>query len=281
MNQLMSLLTITQLTIRESQRRRILWVALLMGFVFLAIFGIGFHYIFREFEAMRVRSEDAPIITGILLTAGLYATNLLVTIMIVLVSVTTISGEIDSHTIDTLLTKPLQRWEVVLGKWLAFALLSLIYILLLAGGLSLIVYLRAGFYFENLAAGMALMLLQTLIFLSLTIAGGTRLSTLANGVLAFMLFGIAFLGGWVEQIGALFQNETAVDIGILTSLLIPTEILWKKALTLFQPDFTSSFMMGGPFAVTSQPSDLMVVYSIFYMLFLIAFAVWSFSRRDL
>lgn len=277
----MTTLIIAQLTIRESQRRRILWVALIMGIAFLAIFAVGFHYILREFDLQNQPLDEITIITGILLTAGLYATNLLVTIMAVLVSVTTISGEIDSHTIESIITKPVRRWEVVLGKWLAFAILIFLYILLLAGGLMLIVYLRAGFLFDNIPTGLALMVLQALTILSLTIAGGTRLSTLANGVLAFMLFGIALLGGWVEQIGAIFRNETAVDLGILTSLIMPTEILWKKALSLFQPDFTGSFALGGPFAVASQPSDLMIVYGVLYMAGLLGLAMWSFSRRDL
>lgn len=277
----MTTLIIAQLTIHESQRRRILWVALIMGFAFLAIFGIGFHYIVREFTAQNLRQEDVDIVSGLMLSAGLYATNLLVTIMTVLVSVTAISGEIDSHTIETLITKPVRRWEIVFGKWLAFAGLAFAYILLLAGSLILIVYLRAGYLLDNVAAGLALMVLQTLIILSVTIAGGTRLSTLANGVLAFMLYGIAFLGGWVEQIGALLRNETAVDVGIITSLIMPTEIIWKKALSLFQPEFTSSPIVGGPFAVTSQPSNLMIAYGALYMLSMMSFAMWSFSRRDL
>ncbi len=272
---------IAELTVREAQRRKILWVAVLMGLAFLLVFGIGFHYIVREIEATGVRGEDVTIIYGVLLTAGLYATNILVTLMAVLVSVATISGEIDSHTIDTIVTKPISRWEVIIGKWLAFAMMITIYLLLLAGGLMLIVYLRAGFIFDNLLPGLALMILQALVVLSVSIAGGTRLSTLANGVLAFSLFGIAFLGGWVEQIGALFQNEAAVNIGIVTSLIMPADILWKKALSLFQPTFQSSAAFAGPFAVTSQPSDLMVVYGVVYMLVLVGLAVWSFSRRDL
>jgi ABC-type transport system involved in multi-copper enzyme maturation permease subunit len=96
-----------------------------------------------------------------------------------------------------------------------------------------------------------------------------------------MLYGIAFLGGWVEQIGAIFENEAAVDIGIFTSLIMPTEIMWKKALTLFQPGFTTNPNMAGPFIVTSQPSDLMVVYAVIYTAALLLFALWSFTRRDL
>ena len=145
----------------------------------------------------------------------------------------------------------------------------------------LIVYLRAGFLMENIGQGLALMILQSFVVLSVTILGGTRLSTLANGVLAFMLFGIAFLGGWIEQIGALFENETAVNIGIVTSLIMPTEILWKKAITMFQPQFASSAFLAGPFAVTSQPSDLMIGYAVGYMAILLLLALYSFSTRDL
>jgi ABC-type transport system involved in multi-copper enzyme maturation permease subunit len=277
----MSLLIFSELTIREAQRRNILLVALLMGLAYLALFAVGFHYVYLQMQRDGVSGTQAEVITGFLLTAGLYAANLLVTIIAVLVSVTTISGEIDSHTIETLITKPVRRWEVVLGKWIAFAVLLIIYMLFLAGGLMLSVYLRTGFLFQNLALGLAIMILQALIILSLTIAGGTRLSTLANGVLAFTLYAIAFMGGWIEQIGALFRNEAAVDIGIVTSLIMPSEILWKKALTLFQPTMASMPYTAGPFAVVSQPSDLMVTYGLLYMLAFLLFAMWSFSRRDL
>lgn len=273
---------IAELTVREAQRRKILWVAVLMGVAFLVIFGIGFHYIVRELEMFGAGgNDDVNMVYGVLLTAGLYAANILITLMAVLISVATISGEIDSHTIDTIVTKPLDRWQVVMGKWLALAAMLIIYVLLMAGGLMLIVYLRAGYVFDNIVPGLLLMILQALVVLSVSIAGGTRLSTLANGVLAFSLFGIAFLGGWVEQIGALFQNEAAVNIGIVTSLIMPADILWKKALSLFQPTFQASAMAAGPFAVTSQPSDLMIGYGVAYLLAMTAFAVWSFSRRDL
>jgi ABC-type transport system involved in multi-copper enzyme maturation permease subunit len=211
----------------------------------------------------------------------LYATNFLIALMAVLMSVSSISGEIESHVIDALITKPVRRSELILGKWLGFALLLLAFILLLPGGGLLISRRIAGATVAHIGAGMALIMLQGLILLSLTLAGGTRLSTLANGALAFMLYGIAFLGSWIEQIGALFENETAVNIGIVTSLIMPTEILWKKALSLFQPQFTSSFITGGPFAVSSQPSPAMLWYAFFFMLALLALALLSFSRRDL
>lgn len=276
----MTIATIARLTIRETQRRRILWIGALMGVAFLVVFGLGFHFVYVDISrAMSPGEIQIPYLFMSL--AGLYATNFLVIMVAVLISVATISGEIESHTIESLLTKPIERWEVVIGKWLGYALIILLYVLLLPGGVILIVYLRSGFTLDNVLFGLALIYLEGLIGLSVSIAGGTRLSTLANGALAFMLFGIAFIGGWVEQIGAILRNETAVDIGIVSSLLMPTETLWRKASTLFDPQVATSLEFAGPFTVTAQPSSAMIVYSIFYVVILLALALWLFARRDI
>lgn len=278
----MTALIIAQLTIQETQRRRILWLGLLMAGAFLAIFGVGLHYIYDELVAAGIGAREVELSVGGLLSAGLYVVNFLIIIMSVLTSVTAVSGEIETHTIETLVTKPVRRWEIVLGKWLGFVALLLVYVLLLAGGLIVIYTVRTGFTVNNMIAGLWLMVLQGMVVLSLTLLGGTCLSTLANGVLAFALYGVAFIGGWVEQIGALFRNETAVDIGIATSLLMPTEILWKQALSLFQPQLASApFDVMGPFAIFSQPNDVMLGYAVGYTAVLLLLALVSFTRRDL
>lgn len=276
----MSVLTLARLTIRETQRRRILWIGALMGIVFLLIFGLGFHFIYRDITE-NMSGDEIIFPLRFLTLAGIYATNFLVVIVAVLISVATISGEIESHTIESLLTKPIQRWQLLAGKWLGYAAIIFLFVLLLPGGVMLIVYLRSGFVLSNMIAGLALIYLEGLVALSVSMAGGTRLSTLANGALAFMLFGIAFIGGWVEQIGAILRNETAVDVGIITSLIMPTEVLWKKASTLLEPGLVSGFEFAGPFSVSSQPSDLMVVYSVFYIFLLMLLALRLFTTRDI
>ncbi len=50
-----------------------------------------------------------------------------------------------------------------------------------------------------------------------------------------MLYGLAFIAGWIEQFGALFRNEAAVNTGIVISLLVPSEAMWKRAAYLLQP----------------------------------------------
>ncbi len=277
----MPIFIIARLTIREAQRRRLLWVALFMGVAFLLVFGIAFHYIQLDLERQPTMEDQTSFVSVFLLTAGLYAVNLLVNVVAVLVSVTTLSGEIESHTIDAIVTKPIPRWQVVVGKWLGFAVLVLAYLALLVSGLMLIVYLRSGFYMDNIGQGVLLMALAALLVLTVSIAGGTRLSTIANGVLTFMLFGLAFLGGLLEQVGALIRNQAAVNVGIVSSLIMPADALWKKAVAYFQPSGNSNPFELGPFAAITEPSSLMVVYALLYLTGLILFALWSFSRRDL
>ncbi len=278
----MATFVIARLTIREAQRRRLLWVALIMGAAFLLVFAIGFHFIQLDLERFPQGGEQPSFVSALLLTAGLYAVNLLVNVVAVLVSVTTVSGEIESHTIDAIVTKPIPRWQIVLGKWLAFAVLVLFYLAALAGGLMLIVYLRSGFYFDNIGRGALMMALAALLVLTVSIAGGTRLSTIANGVLTFMLFGLAFLGGLVEQVGALIRIQAAVNVGIISSLIMPSDSLWKKAVAYFQAGQASNnpFELG-PFAAITEPSSFMVVYAIGYLIILLLLALRSFSRRDL
>jgi ABC-type transport system involved in multi-copper enzyme maturation permease subunit len=276
-----TLLDLARLTIRETQRRRILWIGALMGLAFLVIFGLGFHFVYEDMKRELGVAESNSALMFLTL-AGLYATNFLVIMVSVLTSVATISGEIESHTVESLLTKPIKRWQLVLGKWLGFAAIILAYVLLMPGGILLVVYLRSGFTLSNVAAGLLLIYLEGLVAMSITIAGGTRLSTLANGALAFMLFGLAFVGGWVEQIGAFLRNEMAVNIGIVASLLMPSEVLWKKASTIMEPRTALGLDdLAGPFTVASQPSDLMIAYAVVYMAAAVGLGIFLFTRRDI
>ena len=131
----MTTLIIAQLTIRETQRRRILWIALALGLLFLLFFALGFHYLYLELERTTANAAQVNLGIGLLLSAGLYAANFVTILIAVITSVTAISSEIETHTVETLLTKPIRRWELVLGKWLGFAAMLMVYVVMLTGGI--------------------------------------------------------------------------------------------------------------------------------------------------
>ena len=167
-----------------------------------------------------------------------------------------------------------------MGKWIGFAVMITLYLLMMAGGTMGIIFAITGYSAPNIFQGLLLIWVNALLFLSISFFGGSFLSTLANGVLAFGLFGAAFIGGWIEQIGSFMKNQAAINIGIISSLIIPSEALWKRAAHLMQSPLVS--MMGfSPFTSTSVPSPLMIWYGLFYIVLMLALAIRIFSRRDL
>jgi hypothetical protein len=124
------------------------------------------------------------------------------------------------------------------------------------------------------------MWMNAVLLLGVSLAGGAVLSTLANGVLVFGMYGIAFVGGWIEQIGSFIQNQTAVNVGIISSLIIPSEALWKRAAFEMQSPLVSALGFS-PFTAASKPSQIMVLYGLIYAVFALWLAIRLFTRRDL
>jgi ABC-type transport system involved in multi-copper enzyme maturation permease subunit len=151
----------------------------------------------------------------------------------------------------------------------------------MGGGVVGVVYALTGYAVPGLLRGLGLMALEGLTLLSVSVLGGTVLSTLANGVLAFGLYGLAFVGGWIEQIGSLLHNETTVNIGILSSLLMPSEALWKRAAFEMQSPLARDLGSMTPFSSTSVPNVIMILYAVAYVAVMLALALRQFSRRDL
>lgn len=282
----MSIITITRLTFREASRKKILLSAVLLGAIFLLIYALGFHFIMADIEDELSLSNPLELneIRNFLLIAGIFVVNFMVAMMTVLTSIDTISGEIQSGTIQSLAVKPLKRWEILTGKFLGFAVLITGYILLMLGGVMSIVFLRAGYIAPHPVNAILLIWLTAMLLLSITIVGGTKLSTLANGVLVFGLYGIAFIGGWIEQIGSYLPDQaagrTAVNIGIISSLIMPSEALWKRAVHELQSPIVAALGFS-PFSAAYYPSNLMLIYAVFYTLIALAFSIHFFNNRDL
>ena len=281
----MTVWVIARLTFREAQRRWILWAALLLGLAFLGVYGLGFYEIQKDIQ--RQMGSDmmgrlgAVEFFSFFELMGLYVVNFLASIMAVLTSVDTLSGEIASGTVHTLVSKPVRRWEIVAGKWLGFACMLTLYLLLMAGGVVAVGYALSQYLLPNVLLGLVLMWINVLLLLGVSLAGGSLLSTLANGVLVFGLYGVAFIGGWVEQIGAFINNTTAVNIGIACSLLIPSDALWRRAAFEMRSALSGVLSGSTPFTAASVPNDMMVGYAVLYAILALGLAVWLFGRRDL
>jgi len=278
----MNIWNIARLAFLEARQRKLLWAVVLLGLAFLAVFGTGVYFMWRDVSQMSRGLARALEPINFFLLAGLYGVDFLVVMLAVLTSVDAIAGEITSGTIQTIATKPLRRWEIVIGKWLGLAAMLTVFAAVMSAALMAIVWAITGYTPRNPLSGVALIVLEGLIMLTLSILGGTRLSTLTNGVVVFMVWGLAFIAGWIEQIGAVLRNEAAVNVGIVVSLLAPSEAMWKRAAYLMQPSFLRELGLDAtPFGAATAPSEAMVVYALLYTAVTLGVAVYWFQRRDL
>ena len=90
---------------------------------------------------------------------------------------------------------------------------------------------------------------------------GTIFSTLTNGVIVLGLHGMAFIGGWLEQIGTVTQSVRLINLGILSSVLMPSEAIWRRASYVMQSSMARTLDFS-PFTTRSAPSTTMVLYAI-------------------
>lgn len=278
----MNVLKIARITLDEARMRKIVWAIALLGLAYLIIYGIGFFFMYRDVSRFSQDITQVLEPTNFFVLAGLYGANFLIVVLALLMSVDTIAGEIASGTIQTLVTKPLRRWEVVVGKWLGLAGMLAAFAVTLAAGLIGIVTVIGDYTPRNIIPGVALITLGGWVVLTLSLLGGTRLPSLANGVVVFMLYGLGFIAGWIEQIGGALQNEAAVNIGIIVSLFMPVEMMWKRAAYLIQPPFLRDLgFAASPFGAAGAPSPLMVWYTVAYLVAALLLAIHWFRRRDL
>jgi len=276
-----ALLTIVHLTLHEAGRRRILTATLIGAAAFLILYGIGFHFV-----AKHAANEAGGIVLrqrlmfNFLTLAGLYATHFLTLMTAVLLPVDTLSGDIATGVVQTLASKPVHRSSIVLGKWLAFSIVAVAYFAVVSGGVLLIARGIGHFTPPGLAQGLPLMALDAVVLVSVSIAGGAQLATVTSGILVFGLYGLAFIGGWVEQVGTMTGNVAAQNVGTVASLIMPTEAIWQRAAYFMQPSVMRDLQLS-PFSSGALPSTAMVWWAVFYAVLALFSGIQAFRRRAL
>lgn len=277
------MLTILKFTFQEHFSRKLLIFSLILAVIFLGLYGLGVH-----FAAKDLARNPNPMLTDIiflqLLSFGLYFGGFIVSFLAIFSTVGAVSSEIENGIIQTIIVKPVRRCDIILGKFLGTGLFLALYAFLFFLALYFIIRLQTGLELTGLWKAAALFALQPIILLAVTLLGSTIISTIANGVVAFTVYMIGIIGGMVEQIAWFINNVTLQKAGVIASLIMPVDALYRKIVnSLLNP--TGNPMMAlqqlGPFGSMVEPSAWMVVYAIFYVVLLVGLAVYSFNKRDI
>ncbi|HWG84342.1 MAG TPA: ABC transporter permease [Deinococcales bacterium] len=283
-------LLIARFTWQEAVRKRLVLAALVMTVLFLVLYLFGVNALQRSLEARAAAGggtgRGGLFAQATLLGMGMYFVNFLGSLMGVLAAVAAVSGEVESGALQAVLPKPLRRSQYLLGRWLGLAALAVIYLVVLStfliGGTSLI----SGFTPPQPVAAVAIICLNAVLLLTLSVLGGTFLSTLANGVVVFLIYGLGWAGGVMRTVGIVTDTPLVERLGNLSTYLIPVDALWKGASVYLQPEAMRMFgrasvMEANPFFGTAFPSPLLVGYACLYLAGALLLALYLFDRRDI
>lgn len=273
--------TIAHLTLVEARRKRIVTAAAICGAGYLLLYGAAIVFAARTMQREHMPLLQRQLNLGAFMVLGCYAANILASLFAVLLPVDTLSGEIDSGVMQTIAAKPLRRADIVVGKWIGYGIIIAAYMLALLTGVFLSARLLGGYVPADIVRIVLLMLLEVVVLLTVSIAGGTRLSTVTNGIVACGYFGLAFMGGLIEQIGTIAGIQSARNIGVIASLISPTDALWRLGAYYLTPASARDLLANAPFGTASVPTALMVWWAIGLTMLVLAWAIWQFSRRAL
>jgi ABC-type transport system involved in multi-copper enzyme maturation permease subunit len=286
-----SVWTITRLTIRETSRRKLLLALLVLTLVVIAVTLFGISKLKTISDTRPLTPLEVKAITSQILILVMFMFSFVLALSAVFMAASQISGDVESGIALAILTRPLSRADVVLGKWLGLTGLVAAYI----GGAVVVeligIKLLTDYQPPDPVMLIVYLVAETVVLMTLALLISTRLSGMAGGVIALGAFGISWIGGIAGAIGQAFANDTITRIGTITQLVLPTDGLWRGAvyslepaamITLFRAAGTAGrSASANPFFEANGPPPAYVAWVLAWIVAVLALTIYSFRRREI
>jgi Cu-processing system permease protein len=281
-----SIATVIGYSVRESVRRRVFTVVLLLTLLFFGLYSVGVQFAFRDTEAFSdFGVVDPDAFTGAtMLGLAMFATLFLGAVVATFLTLGVVRGDADSGLLQPLVVRPLGRTTMLLARFGGAALIAA------ADGLA--VYLIAvvitgaigGWWPDHLLTPGLGLAAGLVIVASLSMLVSVFLTSTAQGIAVLMLFGAGLTAGLLGQIGEALDSDSLNSIAEVASWALPFEALYQgglHALTSDTSGFTRTAISLGPFGGPQGAGVELVIWSGLYLVASLAVAAVCFGRRDL
>jgi ABC-type transport system involved in multi-copper enzyme maturation permease subunit len=286
----MAILTIARLTLLEASRRRLLVAVAILTAAVIVFLGWGFQHLLAALRCgggQGCSPAESGLIAATLLILVTFMFSFVFSVAAVFVAAPAIAGDIESGIALSLLPRPIRRSDLVIGKWLGLSLLVGGYAMVTTGLQFLVVRTLAGVLPPHPVQALVYLAAQCIVLLMFALLGSTRLAPMTGGIVALVFFGVAWIGGIAEGIGIAVGNSSITNVGIASSLLLPTDGLWRGALYSLEPAVLIATAGAGraasanPFLVTAPPSTAYLIWAAVWVAGMLSLTILSLSRREL
>jgi ABC-type transport system involved in multi-copper enzyme maturation permease subunit len=205
----------------------------------------------------------------------------------VMVAAPSLSADVESGLVLSMLSRPVRRADLVIGKWLGLAVLVIAY----AGGAGFLelvgVSLTTGYVPPHPVELLAYIAGEGLVLLTLALLLSTRLPGMTGGIIGLVAYFVAWVGGILGGVGVAIGNDALRHTGTVIGLLVPTDQLWRGAVYAMEPASilaaaraAGRFNAGNPFLVSDRPAFAFLAWSVVWILGMLALTIWSFRKKE-
>jgi Cu-processing system permease protein len=278
--------------VRESLRRKVFSIVLLLTCAFLALYGLG---IYKAYETIAPSQTETIGPSNVLIDAqvlfsatlfglGMFATLFLATVLAIFFSHAVVRGDAERGLLQPLVVRPLGRTTVLAGRFAAAAVSCALYVAVVYAGTLVITNAVTGWWPDRIIQPAAELAAAVAVIVALSLLGSVFLSAIANGIAVFMVFGAGLVAGLLGQIGEALGSESLKTIAKVSSWALPFEALYQdglNAITAETEGFTRAALTLGPFGGAQAAGVWLAPYVLGYLGLVAVLAVVGFRRKDL
>jgi ABC-type transport system involved in multi-copper enzyme maturation permease subunit len=278
--------TIARLSLLEALRRRLLWALIGLTVLLVVVTAWAFQ---RLLEASPLPADETQLAVSQLLILVAFMFSFVLAMTAVFVGSPAIAGLVESGEALALLSRPIRRADIVLGRWVGFGMVVVAYAVLAGLGEIGAVAVTTGYLPPNPVLASCYVALEGLVLLTLAVLLSTRLGVITGGAIAVVLYGINWVMGVVGQAGAILGNDAIRTAGTLSRIVMPTDVAWRGAIASLEPSAallsslgrTSVIFAINPFYAAASPPPDQLAYAGVWIAVGLSLAIVLFSRREL
>jgi ABC-type transport system involved in multi-copper enzyme maturation permease subunit len=284
----MSVMTIAMMTVREVSRRRLVLALVVLSGVAIVLTGWGFSRLPGLHDhGVPLTGAELIVISSQLLIFVLFMFSAVLGLGAVMVAAQSVSAEVESGQALAVLARPIERAQVILGKWLGLGALIVVYAAVASAIEFVVVRWATGYLPPHPVEAAAFVAAEGLVLLTLTLCLSVRLSGITAGVIALMLFFITWIAGVAGAVGTVLSNGPIEATGTISRMLLPSDGLWRGAVFNLEPVTVVAVATGSreaaanPFTSLTAPTGAYLAWAAVWVVAVVGLTILAFRRREL
>jgi ABC-type transport system involved in multi-copper enzyme maturation permease subunit len=276
-------------SLRESLRRRVFLVVLVLTVVFLGLFALGTKEAFDVAERQYrdqgfVPVDERELIGATMFGLSMFGTLFLGAVLAAFLTLSTVRGDAERGLLQPLVVRPIGRSTLLAGRFAAAAVVCGAYVILVYTGALVIAWQIGDWTPDRIVEPAVQLAAAAAVIAALSLLGSVFLTSTANGIAVFMVFGAGLVAGLLGQIGEALSSETLENVARTASWVLPFEALYQDGLAAITADsrgLTELALSLGPFGGAQAAGPFLWPWTLAYVVLVGGAALQAFARKDL